>query len=85
MKENLAPNLRHTKIIATLGPATDSPENLARLITEGVDIVRLNMAHATPDWCRERIARVREISAQVGRQVAVMMDVKGPRDPHRGC
>lgn len=76
--ENHRPNIRHTKIIATLGPATDSPESLARLITEGVDIVRLNMAHATPDWCRERIALVREISAQVGRQVAVMMDVKGP-------
>ncbi|MCB1095767.1 MAG: pyruvate kinase [Verrucomicrobiae bacterium] len=72
------PRFRHTKIIATLGPATDSPEQLARVISEGVDILRLNMAHATPDWCLERIARIREVSAQVGRQVAVMMDVKGP-------
>lgn len=69
---------RHTKIIATLGPSTDSPEQLAKLITEGVDVIRLNMAHATPGWCRERIARIREVSAKVGRQVAVMMDVKGP-------
>lgn len=69
---------RHTKIIATLGPATDSTQMLASLIDAGVDIVRLNMAHATPDWCRERIARIREVSATVSRQVAVMMDVKGP-------
>ena len=72
------PNYRHTKLIATLGPATDSREMLAELIVGGVDVVRLNMAHATPDWCRERIARIREVSAEVGRQVAVMMDVKGP-------
>ena len=72
------PNFRHTKIVVTLGPATDSPENVAELITSGVDIFRLNMAHATPEWCRERIARVREVSAQVGRHVGVMMDVKGP-------
>ncbi|MEM7698952.1 MAG: pyruvate kinase [Verrucomicrobiota bacterium] len=68
----------HTKIVATLGPATDSPERLKAVIGLGVDLIRLNMAHATPDWCHERIARIREVSTQVGRHVAVMMDVKGP-------
>lgn len=69
---------RHTKIIATLGPATESPEMLAQLILAGVDMVRLNMAHATRDWVGEICRRVRDASAEVGRQVAIMMDVKGP-------
>lgn len=69
---------RHTKIVATIGPATDSPEMLEKLIVSGVDLIRLNMAHATPEWCHERIARIRSVSDKVSRQVAVMMDVKGP-------
>ena len=43
-------NYRHTKIVATLGPATDSPEQLEKLILAGVDVIRLNMAHATEEW-----------------------------------
>jgi len=71
-------NYRHTKIVATLGPATESPEQLEKLILAGVDVIRLNMAHATGDWVRERVGRIREVSARIGRHVAVMMDVKGP-------
>jgi len=69
---------RHTKIIVTLGPATESPERLASIIEAGVDVIRLNMAHATREWIAEIIGRIREVSNQLGRQVAVMMDVKGP-------
>ncbi len=69
---------RHTKIIATLGPATESPERIAQLITAGVDVLRLNMAHATHEWVRDITERIRSCGQQVGRQVAVMMDVKGP-------
>jgi len=69
---------RQTKIIATLGPASDSAEMLARLIGGGVDVVRLNMAHATEDWVRAVVARVREAGRAAGRDVAVMMDIKGP-------
>jgi pyruvate kinase len=69
---------RHTKIIATIGPATESVERLAQLISMGVDVLRLNMAHGTGEWAASLIKRVREISRQVGRQVAVMMDIKGP-------
>ena len=69
---------RHTKIIATLGPATESKAMLAQLINAGVDILRLNMAHATHEWVKEAMWFIREVSAEVGRQVAVMMDVKGP-------
>ncbi len=69
---------RHTKIIVTLGPATDSPEKLQQLILAGVDVMRLNMAHATPGWAAQVIQRIRNASWDVGRSVAVMMDVKGP-------
>jgi pyruvate kinase len=69
---------RYTKIIATIGPATESEERLAQLITGGVDLIRLNMAHGTGEWAAALVKRVREVSNRVGRQVAVMMDVKGP-------
>lgn len=69
---------RRTKIIFTLGPATESEEMLARLIASGADIVRLNMAHAKHDWTRQVIRRIRAVSEKVGREVAIMMDIKGP-------
>lgn len=69
---------RHTKIIATLGPATESKEMLAKLISAGVDILRLNMAHASHKWVDDAMWFVREASNEVGRHVGVMMDVKGP-------
>ncbi|MCA9239505.1 MAG: pyruvate kinase [Planctomycetales bacterium] len=69
---------RHTKIIATLGPATESPEMLERLISAGVDILRLNMAHASREWVIEVLNRIRTASKNLSRHVAVMMDIKGP-------
>ena len=69
---------RHTKIIATLGPATESKQKLTEMIEAGVDVLRLNMAHASHQWVAEAMWHVREVSASIGRQVAVMMDVKGP-------
>lgn len=69
---------RHTKIIFTIGPATNKPEVLRRLLSADVDVCRLNMAHADHDWTREAITRVREAGREVGRKVAIMMDIKGP-------
>jgi pyruvate kinase len=71
-------SLRRTKIIATLGPATESEAMLVQLITSGVDVVRLNMAHAKHDWTRMIIRRIRAASQLAGREVAIMMDIKGP-------
>ncbi len=70
--------LRRTKIIFTLGPATESEEMLEKVILAGADVARLNMAHATHDWCRNVIRRIRAVSARVGREIAIMMDIKGP-------
>ena len=69
---------RHTKIIATIGPATETPEKLHQLITSGVDVLRLNMAHGSADWVRDTVRNIRATCAQCQRHVAVMMDVKGP-------
>lgn len=69
---------RRTKIIVTLGPATEGEAMLERLIAAGVDIIRLNMAHAKHDWTRAVIRRIRDLSTRVGREVAILMDIKGP-------
>ena len=69
---------RRTKIIFTLGPATESEEMLEKIIRSGADIARLNMAHAKHEWCRTVIRRIRAVSAKVGREIAIMMDIKGP-------
>lgn len=69
---------RRTKIIFTLGPATESEEMLEQLIRAGADVVRLNMAHASHEWTRGVIRRIRQVSERVGREVAIMMDIKGP-------
>jgi pyruvate kinase len=71
-------DFRRTKIIFTLGPATDSEAMLEKLIAAGADIVRLNMAHASHEWTRTVVRRIRAVSARLGREVAVMMDIKGP-------
>jgi pyruvate kinase len=69
---------RQTKVIVTIGPATESEESLEQLIVEGVDMCRLNMAHANHDWVREISLKIRSIGKRLNREPAIMMDVKGP-------
>ena len=71
--------VRRTKIVATLGPATSSPEAVASLIGAGVDVFRLNFSHGTHDGHRAVYERVREAAARAGRIVAVMQDLSGPK------
>ena len=71
--------LRRTKIIATLGPATDAPGALKRLLAEGVDVVRLNLSHGTSDDHRQRAAAARAAAAELGQEVAVLADLQGPK------
>jgi pyruvate kinase len=70
--------LRQTKVIATIGPATESEQTLEQLINEGVDVCRLNMAHADHDWIRKISSKIRSVGARLNREPAIMMDVKGP-------
>ena len=69
---------RQTKVIATIGPATESEEMLEKLILKGVDVCRINMAHADHDWVRMISSRIRSVGVRLNREPAIMMDVKGP-------
>jgi len=70
---------RRTKIIATLGPASESPEVLEKVLKAGADVVRLNFSHGTADEHRARALRVREISKRLNRHVAILADLQGPK------
>jgi pyruvate kinase len=70
--------IRQTKVIATIGPATESEEMLEKIILQGVDVCRLNMAHADHEWVREVSQKIRSIGVRLNREPAIMMDVKGP-------
>jgi pyruvate kinase len=71
--------MRRTKIVATLGPASDDPEILCQMIRQGVDVVRINFSHGEKREHEERINRVREISKKVGKEVAILADLQGPK------
>ena len=72
---------RRTKIVATLGPATDSTEVLDGMLAAGVDVVRLNLSHDTHERHRQRVEAIRERCVVAGhnRQVAVLVDLQGPK------
>jgi pyruvate kinase len=70
---------RATKIVATLGPASSSPEVLERMIRAGVDVVRLNFSHGTAQDHIDRAKLVREVAARAGKEVAIMADLQGPK------
>ena len=71
--------LRRTKIVATLGPASDREGVLEAMLKAGVDVVRLNFSHGTPDDHRQRLLRVREIAAKLGRSVAALGISRAPK------
>ena len=71
--------LRRTKIVATLGPATSSPEVLKSIIAAGADVVRLNFSHGTPADHQQRAAMVLQAAKEVGRHVALLADLQGPK------
>jgi pyruvate kinase len=70
---------RRTKIVATLGPATDDPKVLDKLIEAGVDVVRLNFSHGSAEQHKTRAENVRNRSRAHGRQVGVLADLQGPK------
>ena len=71
--------IRRTKIVATLGPSTDEPKIIEDLIAAGVDMVRLNFSHGSAEDHMNRARMVREAAARVGKYVAVMGDLQGPK------
>jgi pyruvate kinase len=70
---------RSTKIVATLGPASSDPLVLERMLAAGVDVVRFNFSHGTAEDHLKRATLVREAAARIGRDVAIMADLQGPK------
>ncbi len=71
--------MRKTKIVATLGPATESAENVRALLEAGVDVARLNQSHGTREWHERVFKTVRAQADALGKAVAVMVDLQGPK------
>jgi pyruvate kinase len=89
---------RRTKIVATIGPASDSPESLRQLVAAGVDVVRLNLSHGELVHHLDVLRDVRAVAAELGRPIGVLVDLPGPKlrsgsfppggvelEPGRGC
>jgi pyruvate kinase len=70
--------MRKTKIICTLGPASEKTETLRQMITQGADVFRLNMSHAEPAWVREIVPRIRKLADEAERPVGILLDTQGP-------
>src|SRR5881398_1968770 len=70
--------MRKTKIICTLGPASERTEVLRKMIERGADVFRLNMSHATHEWVREIVPRIRGLAQKAGRPLAILLDTQGP-------
>ena len=70
---------RATKIVATLGPASNTPDVLTRMLAAGVDVVRLNFSHGVAADHQERARMVRDAARALGREVAIMADLQGPK------
>jgi pyruvate kinase len=70
---------RKTRIVCTLGPATDSAEGIAELIKAGTDVFRLNFSHGDREDHREKIHRIREVAKELGREVGILQDLGGPK------
>lgn len=71
--------MRRTKIVATIGPASEKPEILRSLILAGIDVARLNFAHGTYEEHRERIRNIRRLSEEIGKPIAILQDLPGPK------
>jgi len=71
--------MRKTKIVVTLGPATDTPEMIEKLIQAGVNVFRLNFSHGDHPTHAANIRKIREASERVGTEVAILQDISGPK------
>ena len=78
-KRDLSRVAHHTKIIATLGPASSGEDILEHMIRAGLDVVRMNFSHGTAEFHQENAARVRRASERAGHEVAIVADLQGPK------
>src|SRR5271167_681965 len=70
---------KRTKIVATIGPASESEEMLRRLIDAGMDVARLNFSHRSAEVAKPLVERIRKVADEMGAFVAILGDLRGPR------
>ncbi|MBN1850460.1 MAG: pyruvate kinase [Deltaproteobacteria bacterium] len=75
----MSPPFRKTKIVCTIGPAVDSPEQIRRLIEAGMDVARLNFSHGNHDSHHRSIQIIRDLSRLLGKEVGILQDLCGPK------
>ena len=71
--------IRQTKIVASLGPATDDPAVLAKIFEKGVNVVRINFSHGDASAHQERVDLVRKTAEELGKTIAILGDLQGPK------
>jgi len=71
--------MRRTKIVCTIGPASDSEETIARLIAAGMNVARLNFSHGTSEYQRNLIRKIKSVRKALNKPVAILQDLQGPK------
>jgi pyruvate kinase len=71
-------SMNRTKIVATIGPASDTEKTIAGMIKAGANVFRFNMKHGTPEWHEERIQRAQKVANELGTPVGILIDLQGP-------
>ena len=71
--------MRRAKIVCTMGPAVESPENITRLVAAGMNVARLNLSHGSYEEHQVRLDRVREAANKAGKAIAILVDLQGPK------
>lgn len=71
--------IRRTKIVCTIGPASDTEDMITRLITAGMNVARINFSHGTPDYLRELIRKIKRVRKALNKPVAILQDLQGPK------
>ena len=69
---------KKTKVVCTIGPASENPEMIAKLVEEGMNICRLNFSHGDYEEHGARIERIRQVSKEMKKPIGIMLDTKGP-------
>src|SRR5215813_7910831 len=71
--------MRRTKIVCTIGPASDSEEMIAKLIAAGMNVARLNFSHGTAEYQRDLVRKVKRVRKALNKPVAILQDLQGPK------